>query len=76
MHLNQLFTLSDGFSDEVVENLRQIGHRVSFVNFGPSLGVVQAARADYPEDTIYNADAEPILTAHSDKRKGGIASVI
>ncbi|XP_065843868.1 glutathione hydrolase 1 proenzyme-like [Oscarella lobularis] len=68
--------VEDGFSDEVVENLRQIGHRVSFVDFGPSLGVVQAARADYPEDTIYNADAEPILTAHSDKRKGGIASVI
>eukprot|EP00118_Oscarella_pearsei_P009100 m.50382 g.50382 ORF g.50382 m.50382 type:complete len:625 (+) comp34067_c0_seq13:34-1908(+) len=66
--------VEDNFNATIVQDLRQIGHNVAYTD--SFLANVQAARADYPEDALYNVDAERILTAHSDERKGGIASLI
>lgn len=54
--------------------LIEMHHKILLAN--STLAVVQAVMGEYPSDAAYNSGAELQLTAHSDSRKGGKASVV
>ncbi|XP_062521040.1 glutathione hydrolase 1 proenzyme-like [Corticium candelabrum] len=66
--------IEDGFSDNIKCQLIEMHHNVEPAN--STIAVVQAVMATYPSDAAYRSDADIQLSAQSDSRKGGNASVV
>lgn len=66
--------IEDKFSEVIRDQLIAMQHNVQYAN--STMAVVQAVMGTYSSDAAYDSDAKLELTAHSDSRKGGKASVV